>query len=92
MVSKNGGEKMANLEKTIGIRLKVISYVGNQQFVREKTIFSIRELHKILSKVLANKIVYGISASDNYLILHLFLDRGNTLMSYDVGEQLNKWG
>jgi hypothetical protein len=87
-----GGEKMQNLEKTIGLRLKVISYVGNQRFEREKTIFSIRELHKILSKVLSNKIVYGLSYSENCLILHLFIDRGNTLYSYEVDKLSNKGG
>ena len=92
MISKFGGEKMENLEKTIGLRLKVISYIGNQTFVREKIIFSIRELHNLLSKVLSNKIVYGISYSDNCLILHLFIDRGNTLYSYDVDKQYQKWG
>jgi hypothetical protein len=93
MIGKNGGEKMQNLEKTIGLKLKVISYLGNQTFVREKTIFSIRELHKILSKILANKIVYGLSANENCLILHLFIDRGNTLYSYEVDKQLNQnWG
>jgi hypothetical protein len=92
MIGNFGGEKMANLEKTIGLRLKVISYVGNQQFEREKTIFSIRELHKLLSKVMANKIVYGLSYSENCLILHLFIDRGNTLYSYEVNKQLNQNG
>ena len=91
MISKFGGEKM-NLEKTIGLKLKLISYVGNQTFIKEKTIFSIRELHKILSKILANKIVYGISANENEIIIHLFIDRGNTLYSYDVDKQLKKWG
>jgi hypothetical protein len=93
MIKENGGDKMENLEKTIGLRLKVISYVGNQKFEKEKTIFSIRELHKILSKVLANRIVYGLSANEDCLTLHLFIDRGNTLYSYEVGKQLNQnWG
>jgi hypothetical protein len=92
MISKFGGEKMANLDKTIGLKLKVISYIGNQQFEREKIIFSIRELHKLLSKVLSNKIVYGISANENEIIIHLFIDRGNTLYSYEVNKQFQKGG
>lgn len=83
---------MSNLDKTIGLKLKVITYVGNQRFEREKIIFSIRELHKLLSKVLSNKIIYGVSVTSNEITIHLFVDRGNTLYSYEVNKLSQKWG
>jgi len=78
-----------NLEKTIGLKLVVKTYVGNSIDVREKTIFSIRQLYRLLSQIRANGIIYGLGIEDNTLILHLFVDRGLLYGSDDVNNKDN---
>jgi len=78
--------------KNIGIRLRVISYVGEARFEKEKTIFSIREFYNIINKIKNNKVVYGIGCEDGCLVVHLFLDRPFSIKGNDVGEQLKERG
>jgi len=66
---------MENLHKTIGLKLKVKTYVADRVEEREKVIFSIRQLYRLLSQIRANGIIYGLGIEDNTLILHLFVDR-----------------
>ena len=60
----------------LGIRLKVVSWVGNEKFEKEKVLFSVRQLYKLLKAVKANDIIYGLSIGEDGLTLHLFIDRG----------------
>jgi len=75
---------MTNLEKTIGLKLKVITYVGNEKCEKEKVIFSIRQLYRLLSMIRNNKIIYGLGVEDNSIVVHLFVDRGILYNPYDV--------
>jgi len=71
----------------IGVRLRVISYVGNEKFVKEKEIFSIRQFYNIINKIKNNKVVYGIGCEDGCLVVHLFLDRPPINWRDEAGEQ-----
>ena len=73
--------------KNIGVRLMVISYIGNCRFQKEKEIFSVRQLYNLLRKIKDNLIIYGISVGENTIIVHLFLDRPSSIKGNDVGEQ-----
>ena len=76
----------------LGIRLRVVSYVGKEKFEKEKTIFSIREFYNIINKIKNNRIIYGIGVNEDCLIVHLFLDRPPFIRGDDVGEQLKEGG
>jgi len=80
---------MTNLEKTIGLKLVVKTYVGDNVDVREKTIFSIRELFNFLEKVRANNVIYGLGIESNTLVLHLFVDRMALYGHNDVNNKDN---
>jgi len=81
MKRKNGGENMQKNTANLGIKLKVVSYVGENRFEREKTIFSIKQLYKILSVVKSNGIIYGLGVENDSLVLHLFIDRAGHMAS-----------
>jgi len=84
--------KVKNTIKNIGIKLKLVSYIGSSRFEKEKTIFSIREFHRLLRYIKSNGVVYGVGVEDDSIIIHLFLDRPFSIKGNDVGEQLKMGG
>jgi len=89
MNGKKGVIGVNGLERTIGLKLKVRTYVADRVEEREKVIFSIRQLYRLLSMIRNNKIIYGISVGNDSIILHLFVDRGILYNPYDVNNKDN---
>jgi len=78
--------------QNIGIKLRVISYIGNEKFVKEKEIFSIRQFYNIINKIKKGNLIYGVGVEDGCLVVHLFLDRPTTNYRDEIKEHFVRGG